>query len=100
MRGFGTIGNSLTLEQAVPLFVDNIHYGRQSQIQTAFLDIDRVEVLKGPQPVFFGQNATAGAFNLQSKRPTAEWEGDFNASYGSNNASELSFGAGGPITDT
>jgi outer membrane receptor protein involved in Fe transport len=100
VRGFGTIGNSLTLEQAVPMFVDNIHYGRQSQIQTAFLDVERIEVLKGPQPVFFGQNATAGAFNIQSKRPTASWEGDVNATYGSNSSTELSFGVGGPINDT
>ena len=100
VRGFGTIGNSLTLEQAVPIFVDNIHYGRQSQIQTAFMDVERIEVLKGPQPVFFGQNATAGAFNIQSKRPTASWEGDVNTSYGSNSSYELSFGAGGPINDT
>lgn len=100
VRGFGTIGNSLTLEQAVPIFVDSIHYGRQSQIQTAFLDVDRIEVLKGPQPVFFGQNATAGAFNIQSRRPTETWEGDVNSSYGNNSSYELSFGVGGPISDT
>lgn len=100
VRGFGTIGNSLTLEQAVPIFLDGIHYGRQSQIKTAFLDVDRVEVLKGPQPVFFGQSASAGAFNIQSKGPTAEWEGDLNLELGNNGTIEGSFGAGGPINDT
>jgi len=100
VRGVGTIGNSLTLEQAVPIFVDGIHYGRQSQIKTAFLDVDRVEVLKGPQPVFFGQNASAGAFNIRSKNPTAEWEGDVNLLYGNNGDKELAFGVGGPINDT
>lgn len=100
IRGFGTIGNSLTLEQAVPIFLDGIHYGRQSQIKTAFLDVDRVEVLKGPQPVFFGQSASAGAFNIQSKGPTAEWEGDLNIELGNNGTMEGNFGAGGPINDT
>lgn len=100
VRGFGTIGNSLTLEQAVPIFLDGIHYGRQSQIKTAFLDVDRVEILKGPQPVYFGQNASAGAFNIESKKPTPSWEGDLNAEYGNNQTIELSFGAGGPLTDT
>ena len=74
IRGFGTTGNSLTLEQAAPTFLDGIHFGRSSQIKLAFLDVERVEILKGPQPVFFGQNATAGAFNLQSRMPTPEWE--------------------------
>ncbi len=100
IRGFGTIGNSLTLEQAVPIFLDGIHYGRQSQIKTAFLDVDRVEVLKGPQPVFFGQSASAGAFNIQSKGPTDVWEGDLNLELGNNGTFEGSAGAGGPINDT
>lgn len=100
IRGFGTTGNSLTLEQAVPIFVDNIHFGRQSMIKTAFLDVESVEVLKGPQPVFFGMNATAGAFNIKSRRPTKEWEGNLVAETGSNNHQEFSIGVGGPLTDT
>ena len=66
IRGFGTFGRNLTLEQAVPIFVDGIHFGRPAQVKLAFLDVGRLEVLKGPQPVFFGQNATAGAFNIIS----------------------------------
>lgn len=100
IRGFGTIGNSLALEQAAPLFVDGIHYGRQSQISTAFLDVDRVEVLEGPQPVYFGMNTTAGAFNIVTKKPTPTWEGDFNGKMGNNGTHEVTFGVGGPITDT
>ena len=100
IRGFGTTGNSLTLEQAVPIFVDGIHFGRQSMIKTAFLDVQQVEILKGPQPVFFGMNATAGAFNIQTRMPTPEWEANITAEAGSNNQQELSFGVGGPISDT
>lgn len=100
VRGFGTIGNSLTLEQAVPIFLDGIHYGRQSQIKTAFLDVDRVEVLKGPQPVYFGQSASAGAFNIQSKGPTATWEGNLNLEVANNGTLEGSAAAGGPINDS
>ena len=69
IRGFGTTGNALTLDQAAPTFVDGIHFGRSSQIRLAFMDLESVEVLKGPQPVYFGQNATAGAFNIRSRRP-------------------------------
>ena len=100
IRGFGTTGNSLTLEQAVPIFVDDIHFGRQSMIKTAFLDVAQVGVLKGPQPVFFGMNATAGAINITTRKPGDEWEGNLTTGVGSNDHQELSFGVGGPLSDT
>jgi len=99
IRGFGTTGNTLTHDQAAPFFVDGIHFGRQSQVKLAFLDIEGLEVLKGPQPVYFGQNATAGAFNIRSRRPTETWEGYVNAEIASDNTNEFTFGAGGPIND-
>jgi outer membrane receptor protein involved in Fe transport len=99
IRGFGTTGNALTLDQAAPFFIDGIHFGRQSQVKLAFLDVESLEVLKGPQPVYFGQNATAGAFNIRSRRPTETWGGYVNAEFGSNETQELSFGIGGPLND-
>ncbi|HEX6260788.1 MAG TPA: TonB-dependent receptor, partial [Woeseiaceae bacterium] len=99
IRGFGTTGNALTLDQAAPTFVDGVHFGRSSQVKLAFLDVQSVEVLKGPQPVYFGQNATAGAFNIRSRRPTDSWEGYINAEVASNSTEELTFGIGGPISD-
>ena len=56
IRGVGTTGNTLTHDQAAPFFLDGIHFGRQSQAKLAFLDIESLEVLKGPQPVYFGMN--------------------------------------------
>ncbi len=99
IRGFGTTGNALTLDAATPFFVDGIHFGRQSQIKLAFLDVESVEVLKGPQPVYFGQNATAGAFNIRSRRPTDTWVGYVNAEFASDSTEELTFGIGGPLND-
>lgn len=100
IRGFGTTGNSLLLMSATPIFVDGIHFGRPSMIKNAFMDTERVEVLKGPQPLHFGMDATAGAFNIQTRRPGPEWEGELSAEYGNNNRSEVSGGFGGPVTDT
>ncbi len=100
VRGFGSSGNALTVEQAVPIFIDGLHYGRPAQVKTAFMDLDRVEVLKGPQPVFFGMSATAGAFNIQSARPTDTWEGYVDAEYGNNAKGVFEAAIGGPITDT
>lgn len=100
IRGFGSTGNLVTIESATPIFVDGIHFSRMSMMKTAFMDVQSVEVLKGPQPVYFGQNATAGAFNIQSKKPGETWEGDLDIEYGSNNTSEVNAGIGGPLSDT
>lgn len=99
VRGFGTTGNAVTLESAVPIFVDGIHFSRNSMMKTAFMDVQQVEVLKGPQPVYFGQNATAGAFNIQSKKPGDIWEADLDIEYGNNQTQEIAGGIGGPIND-
>ncbi len=99
IRGFGTTGNALTLDQAAPFFIDGVHFGRSSQVKLAFLDVQSVEVLKGPQPVYFGQNATAGAFNIRSRRPSDTWQGYVNAEVANNSTEELTFGIGGPLSD-
>lgn len=99
IRGFGTTGNALTLDQAAPTFVDGIHFGRSSQTRLAFMDVESVEVLKGPQPVYFGQNATAGAFNIRSRRPTAGWQSNLDIELANNNTQAVDFGAGGPLSD-
>lgn len=100
IRSFSTRGNSLTLQSAAPVFVDGIHFGRMSMVKTAFLDTERVEILKGPQPLHFGMNATAGAFNIQSKRPTDVWEGDVGVEFGNFGRNEVNGAIGGPLTDT
>jgi outer membrane receptor protein involved in Fe transport len=100
IRGFGTSGNALTLEQAVPIFVDGIHFGRPAQVRLAFMDPERVEVLKGPQPVFFGMNAIAGAFNITSAGPTPEWEGYLDAEVASFATTVVNGAVGGPLSET
>ncbi|MDH3546799.1 MAG: TonB-dependent receptor, partial [Gammaproteobacteria bacterium] len=100
IRGVGTVGNSLTLEQGAPTFVDGIVYGRTSMVKGAFLDLERIEILRGPQPVFFGQNATAGAFSLITRKPTPEWQGNVVAEVGNFGRRGVEAGIGGPINDT
>jgi len=100
IRGVGTVGKNLSVELAVPTFVDGIHFGRASSQKSAFLDIERVEILRGPQPVFFGQNATAGAISIISKRPGPEWEGFVEGEVSRFDSQLLEFGVGGPVTDT
>ncbi len=100
IRGFGTTGNALTLDQAAPIFLDGIHFGRSSQAKLAFMDVESIEVLKGPQPVFFGQNATAGAFNIRSRRPTDTWQANVDLEVSENETIAFDGGIGGPLSET
>lgn len=102
VRGFNTSNrNSAAFEQAVAVFIDDVYYGRVTQSLTELLDIDRVEVLRGPQTTFFGQSAIAGALNITTRKPSLEeWEGYIDAAYGSDADARLQIAYGGPVTDT
>ena len=73
VRGIGT-GNNQGFEQSVPQFVDGVFYGRQQLLRAPFYDLDRVEVLRGPQPILFGKNAVAGAISIATAKPRFEDE--------------------------
>ncbi|NNE37625.1 MAG: TonB-dependent receptor plug domain-containing protein, partial [Gammaproteobacteria bacterium] len=100
IRGMGNDVANMSVEQSAPMFVDGVTFGRGSMIDIAFLDIERIEVLAGPQPIAFGQNAVAGAFSVTTKKPTAEWEGDITAEAGNFGRLSVEGGVGGPISDT
>jgi len=68
-------GTNQGFEQSVGTYVDGIHYGRAQQSRSPFLDVARVEVLRGPQSILFGKNSIAGALNIISTEPTTNWEG-------------------------
>jgi outer membrane receptor protein involved in Fe transport len=100
IRGMGNDVAAMAVEQSAPIFVDGVHMGRPSMIKAAFMDVERVEVLTGPQPIYFGQNATAGAFSITTRKPTDVWEGDATAEFGNFGRINFEGGIGGPITDT
>lgn len=74
-------GDNAGLEQSVSTFVDGVYRGRGTQVRFAFLDLERVEVLRGPQGVLFGKNTIGGAFNLTTAKPTDTPEVAFGAEY-------------------
>ncbi len=80
IRGIGS-GSNDGFEQSVGLFVDEIYGGRGRQFRAPFLDIERVEVLRGPQGALFGKNTIAGAVNITTSRPTDEFSGYVEALY-------------------
>ncbi len=74
LRGLGP-GVNFGFEQAVGQVVDGFFYGRSRFSRLQFLDLERVEVLKGPQGAIIGKNTTAGAINITTAKPTSELEG-------------------------
>ena len=81
IRGIGS-GTSVFFDQSVGTFIDDIYHGRTRIAAEAFLDLDRIEVLKGPQSTFFGNNAVAGALNIVTAKPTDAFDGSVRALYG------------------
>ena len=74
-------GNQAGFEQSVATFVDDIYRGRGTQARWSFLDLERVEVLRGPQPILFGKNTVAGALNITSARPTDVAKAELSVAY-------------------
>ena len=100
IRGIGS-GQNYGFEQSVGLFVDGIYYSRGRQFRNPFFDVERVEVLKGPQGVLLGKNVVAGAFNITTRKPTEDWENSVKAYWEPEyNGYEFSGILSGPLSDT
>ncbi|AWW73649.1 TonB-dependent receptor [Erythrobacter sp. KY5] len=83
IRGVGTTSNNIGFESAVGIFIDGAYQSRPGVALNEFVDIERVEVLRGPQGTLFGRNTSAGALNITTKRPELDAFGGFvNAGYG------------------
>lgn len=83
IRGVGTTSNNIGFESAVGIFVDGAYQSRPGVALGEFVDVERVEVLRGPQGTLFGRNTSAGALNITNVRPDLNEFGGFaNATYG------------------
>ena len=96
MRGISTAQGGLP---AASFIVDGVQLGGNEFINQDLFDIERIEVLRGPQGSLFGQGAIAGAINIVTKAPTNEIEGFLKASYGNEASMRLAGSVSGPIVE-
>ncbi len=99
IRGVGTDLTNLANETAIAMYEDGVYRGATFSQTVPQFDMERIEVLRGPQGTLYGRNATGGAINIVTRMPSATPE--FNASFtgGDYNRMRVELGASGPITD-
>jgi outer membrane receptor protein involved in Fe transport len=100
MRGVGFFEYSLGATPTVAIYNDEVPLPFGAMSKAAGLDLERVEVLKGPQGTLFGQNTTGGAINFIAARPTSSFEAGLDLSYGRFNTVDAQGFVSGPLTDT
>jgi len=96
IRGVGQARNG---ESPVAVVVDGVQLSNASQITQDLFDIERIEVLKGPQGAVYGRNAIGGAINIVTRQPTNDFDGFVQGSYGTGNDIRASASISGPIID-
>jgi iron complex outermembrane recepter protein len=88
------------IEPGVGLYIDGVFYARPAAATLDFLDVDRIEVLRGPQGTLFGKNTTAGAINIATRKPTFVRETDFELNYGNIGFVQAKGSIAGPLLST
>ncbi len=100
IRGIGFQDYGPNNSSAVGVYVDEVSYGFPVQTQGLLFDLDRVEVLRGPQGTLYGKNTTGGAINFQTRKPTKEFEGDVSIGYSSYDTKTVQGFLSGPISES
>jgi iron complex outermembrane receptor protein len=100
MRGVGSTNDSAGADPAVAVFVDDVYLGRPSGVSTELYDLERIEVLRGPQGTLYGRNAAGGALNIYTKKPLQEFEAKAGVTAGSESLVNVRGYVNGPISDT
>ena len=100
IRGIGTVGDNPGLESSVAVFIDGVYRSRTGSGLNDIGELDRIEVLRGPQGTLFGRNASAGLLNIVTKAPSFNLGAQGEVTYGNYNYFRFAGGITGPITDT
>ncbi|AYN13827.1 TonB-dependent receptor [Pseudomonas monteilii] len=100
IRGLGNNPASDGLEGSVGIYLDNVYLGRPGMAVFDLLDVEQLEVLRGPQGTLFGKNTTAGVLNITTRKPTFYREGSIQQSIGEDGYLQTQGSFSGPISET
>ena len=100
IRGVGTVGDNPGLESSVALFIDGVYRSRTGIGLDELGDLERIEVLRGPQGTLFGRNASAGIINIVSKSPTFDFGAGGEVSYGNYDQFRVAGNVNVPLSQT
>jgi iron complex outermembrane receptor protein len=99
IRGIGTVGDNPGLESSVAVFVDGVYRSRSGIGLNELGEVERIEVLRGPQGTLFGRNASAGLIHVITRKPEFDFGGSAELSYGNYNYMRGQIGITGPISE-
>lgn len=100
IRGVGLNDIAPSNSSPTAVHVDEVYYAYSAMLNFGLFDIERVEVLKGPQGTLYGRNTTAGAISYLSRRPTEQFESAVKVGYGNYEALETESYVSGPLSDS
>ncbi len=99
IRGVGQRETKVTLDPAVATYIEGVYIGRAAGAMLDIVDVDNIQVLRGPQGTLFGRNATGGAISVNLKKPTNDWEASVSTNIGSHGRRDLSGTINIPMID-
>lgn len=99
IRGVGRANEDIASDSGVAVFIDDVYVARQGAANQLLFDVERAEVLRGPQGTLWGKNATGGAINIVTRKPSAETEGYVGMDVGGRGTVNLRAAANAPISD-
>lgn len=100
IRGFGNGDNNFGIEPSVGVFIDGVFRSRSAGAIGDLVNVQRIEVLRGPQSTLFGKNASAGVISIVTQEPQFEFGGSVSATYGNYDQVVLRGDVTGPLTDS
>ena len=100
IRGFGNGANNAGIEPSVGVFIDGVYRSRSAAQIGDLPNVERIEVLRGPQSTLFGKNASAGVISIVTQKPQFDFGGSVEATYGNFNAITIKGDVTGPLSET